>query len=182
MHCRANGIDTDLIRNGFTLRCPLWFAALATDQPTMNILRDLRIGALATLGLAGLIGPFPVQAVSANHAAAPPFSCPAPEHHDGDAIRCGSKGRSMRLYGIDAPEMPGACRPGRVCTPGDPIAARDHLRSLTAGKSVSCRQVDRDRYGRSIVRCAADGRDLSCSMVRDGFAVERYGRLKCNQR
>ncbi|MFP5455965.1 MAG: hypothetical protein ACLGHK_10755, partial [Alphaproteobacteria bacterium] len=26
------------------------------------------------------------------------FSCPSPHHHDGDAIRCGSKGRSDRLY------------------------------------------------------------------------------------
>jgi len=49
------------------------------------------------------------------------FSCPNPEHHDGDAIRCGSQGKSMRLYAIDAPEMPGACRPGRQCTPGDPF-------------------------------------------------------------
>lgn len=85
----------------------------------------------------------------------------------------------MRLYGIDAPEMPGACRPGRQCTPGDPIAARDHLRALTSGKSVVCQQVDKDRYGRIIVRCAVNGVDLSCSMVRDGFAVERYGRLNC---
>ncbi|MFZ5705712.1 MAG: thermonuclease family protein [Pseudomonadota bacterium] len=147
-----------------------------------NILKDLRAGVLATLGLAALLGPFSADAGTRNQSAPTSFSCPAPEHHDGDAIRCGSKARSMRLYGIDAPEMPGACRPGRVCTPGDPIAARDHLRSLTAGKTVSCRQVDRDRYGRAIVRCISDGRDLSCVMVRDGFAVERYGRLDCAQR
>lgn len=110
---------------------------------------------------------------------APSFACPSPEHHDGDAIRCGSAGRSMRLYGIDAPEMPGACRPGRQCTPGDPYASRDHLRGLTAGRNVRCEQVDQDRYGRAVVRCSADGVDLSCQMVRDGFAVERYGRLDC---
>ncbi|ARR57249.1 hypothetical protein HY78_18630 [Rhizorhabdus wittichii DC-6] len=85
----------------------------------------------------------------------------------------------MRLYGIDAPEMPGACRPGRQCTPGDPYASRDHLASLTAGRSVRCEQVDADRYGRLVVRCTAGGADLSCQMVRDGFAVERYGRLRC---
>jgi endonuclease YncB( thermonuclease family) len=132
-------------------------------------IRRLATALLLSIWGTGAIDAMPLEA----------FSCPAPEHHDGDAIRCGSNGRSMRLYGIDAPEMPGACRPGRVCTPGDPIAARDHLRSLTAGKSVSCRQVDRDRYGRAIVRCEADGRDLSCSMVHDGFAIERYGRLLC---
>lgn len=107
------------------------------------------------------------------------FACPNPYHHDGDAIRCGDKGRSDRLYAIDAPEMPGACRPGRECTPGDPFAARDHLRALTAGKSVECRQLDTDRYKRRVLQCFAGQLDLSCSMVRDGFAVERYGRLRC---
>lgn len=105
--------------------------------------------------------------------------CLDPQHHDGDAIRCGGSGRSMRLYAIDAPEMPGACRPGRQCTPGDPFASRDHLRALTAGKTVVCRQVDLDRYGRLVVQCFADRLDLSCAMVRDGFAVERYGKLGC---
>ncbi len=107
------------------------------------------------------------------------FRCENVDHHDGDAIRCGGKGRSMRLYAIDAPEMPGACRPGRQCTPGDPYASRDHLRALTAGKAVQCRQLDTDHYGRKVVQCLAGGLDLSCAMVRDGFAVERYGRLRC---
>lgn len=107
------------------------------------------------------------------------FECAAPAHHDGDAIRCNGEGRSMRLDSIDAPEMPGSCRRGRQCTPGDPFASRDHLASLTRGKSVQCRQTDTDHYGRRIVRCSADGIDLSCRMVADGFAVERYGRLDC---
>lgn len=145
----------------------------------MKCLNDLRAGALATLGLALFLAPFSVLAEKAKLASPPQFACLAPEHHDGDAIRCGSKGRSMRLYGIDAPEMPGACRRGRLCTPGDPFASRDHLRRLTAGRDVVCRQVDRDRYGRAIVRCEADGRDLSCSMVQGGFAVRRYGPLSC---
>ena len=33
------------------------------------------------------------------------FACPAPRHHDGDAIRCRGGSKSMRLFGIDAPEM-----------------------------------------------------------------------------
>ena len=85
----------------------------------------------------------------------------------------------MRLYGIDAPEMPGACRPGRWCVPGDPYASRDHLASLTAGKSVSYRVLSMDRYGRAIVQVFADGRDVSCQMVRDSYAIERYGKLHC---
>lgn len=106
------------------------------------------------------------------------FACSTPTHHDGDAIRC-SNGPSHRLYGIDAPEMPGSCRPGRDCTPGDPFASRDHLASLTAGKDVQCRAVDTDHYGRQVVQCFVGRLDLSCAMVEDGFAVERYGRLEC---
>ena len=95
----------------------------------------------------------------------------------------------MRLDAIDAPEMPGACRPGRECTPGDPFAARDHLAALTRGRAVQCRIVDADRrkpgfqetdhYKRPIARCFADEVDVSCRMVADGFAVERYGALGC---
>ncbi len=145
------------------------------------------IDALAMLGALGLsiIGcaeiPRLGEPVSRIPRAGEPalFACIDPYHHDGDAIRCGGKGRSDRLYAIDAPEMPGACRTGRQCTPGDPFAARDHLRAMTAGKAVRCLQVDTDRYGRRVLQCFADGVDLSCQMMRDGFAVERYGRLRC---
>lgn len=95
----------------------------------------------------------------------------------------------MRLEAIDAAEMPGACIRGRVCTPGDPFAARDHLASLSRGKNVRCRHVDAngersgfqetDHYGRRIARCFAADVDLSCQMIADGFAVERYGKLQC---
>ena len=106
-------------------------------------------------------------------------ACPLPTHHDGDAIKCEGQRRSMRLYAIDAPEMPGACRPGRACTPGDPYAARDYLVSLTRGRSVQCRTLETDHYGRAVVQCFAGSVDLSCAMVAGGYAVERYGRLGC---
>lgn len=114
--------------------------------------------------------------------AAASFVCARPTHHDGDAIRCagqGSEGKSMRLYGIDAPEMPGACRPGRSCTPGNPFAARNHLARLTRGRRVVCQQRDTDSYGRRVVECRADGINLSCAMIAARFAVRRYGRPDC---
>ncbi|WP_228766333.1 thermonuclease family protein [Pelagerythrobacter aerophilus] len=107
------------------------------------------------------------------------FSCSAPYIHDGDNIRCKEIGRG-RLYGIDAPEMPGACRPGRRCTPGDPIASRDHLRSLVASGNVRCRRIETDRYERAILQCWANGIDLACAQVKAGHAVERYGNLRCS--
>ncbi len=113
-------------------------------------------------------------------AAATAFACQNPSHHDGDNVRCANVAETIRLQGIDAPEMPGACRPGRDCTPGDPFAARDYLRGLTQGRTLACRQEDVDRYGRIIARCAADGVDLSCAMIGAGHAVPRYAAIDCD--
>lgn len=103
--------------------------------------------------------------------------CVSPTVVDGDTLRCGST--RIRLSSIDAPEMPGHCRPGRECTPGDPYASTGNLRSLVSGQAVECRQVDTDHYGRAVARCSVEGRDLSCAQVDGGFAVKRYGFLVC---
>jgi len=113
-------------------------------------------------------------------AAAASFVCENPSHHDGDNVRCANVPGSMRLQGIDAPEMPGACRPGRDCTPGDPFAARDYLRSLTEGKTLQCVQEDTDTYGRAIVNCTAGALNISCAMIESGHAVPRYAPLDCS--
>ena len=113
-------------------------------------------------------------------AAAASFACESPSHHDGDNLRCSNVPGSMRLQGIDAPEMPGACRPGRNCVDGDPFAARDYLRGLTAGKTLQCVQEDTDTYGRAIVNCSAGGVNISCAMIAGGHAVPRYAPLDCS--
>lgn len=102
--------------------------------------------------------------------------CRSPRVLDGDTLDCG--GRRIRLYGIDAPELPGHCRPGRDCTPGDPFASQARLRSLTRGE-VACGEVDVDVYGRSVARCTGPEGDLSCAMLESGHAVRRYGALLC---
>jgi len=113
-------------------------------------------------------------------AAAASFACQGPSHHDGDNLRCANVPGSMRLQGIDAPEMPGACRAGRNCVDGDPFAARDYLRSLTVGKTLQCVQEDTDTYGRAIVNCTAGALNISCAMIESGHAVPRYAPLDCN--
>ncbi len=120
--------------------------------------------------------PLPLIAI----AAAASFACVDPTHHDGDNLRCANVPGSMRLQGIDAPEMPGACRPGRQCVDGDPYAARDALRALTSGKTLQCEVEDRDSYGRDIVNCNADGINISCAMIASGHAVPRYAPLDCS--
>jgi endonuclease YncB( thermonuclease family) len=85
----------------------------------------------------------------------------------------------VRLYGIDAPELPGQCRRGRACTLGDAYARTANLRRLIGCAALQCRQKDVDRYNRTVALCSGQGRDLSCSQVNDGYAVRRYGAISC---
>ncbi|NCP19026.1 MAG: thermonuclease family protein [Erythrobacter sp.] len=93
---------------------------------------------------------------------------------DGDTLRCQNlleeaNGR-VRLARIDSPER------------GDPghHEATAYLSSLITGKEVRCQLVDadprvpgferRDRYGRPVARCFADGQDLQQALLERGFA------------
>ncbi len=105
------------------------------------------------------------------------FVCSSAEITDGDTLRCGDL--RVRLYGIDAPELPGHCRPGRSCTPGDPYASTENLRRLVGSAPLQCRQLDIDRYGRTVARCSAGPQDLSCGQIKGGYAVRRYGWIWC---
>ena len=104
------------------------------------------------------------------------ISCDSPYIIDGDTLTC--DGQRIRLEGIDAPEMPGHCRKGRSCTPGDPYAAKDYLESISRG-SVTCLPIKKDAYGRTVARCEAGGRDLSCAMIDADHAVRRYSVILC---
>jgi endonuclease YncB( thermonuclease family) len=130
------------------------------------------------LATASLLTLFAISTFGVN--AAPPrgtFACPVTRITDGDTFRCGKT--RVRLYGIDAPELPGHCSKGRACTPGDPWASTNNLAALLRLGGVQCRTVDVDRYGRTVALCSAGGADLSCSQLAGGFAVRRYGSLFC---
>ena len=123
-------------------------------------------------------GTAPVASVEpAGGASSDTFTCSSPTVVDGDTLRCGTT--RVRLQGIDAPEMPGHCRQGRECTPGDPYASADNLRRLVSGGTMSCRQTDTDHYGRVVAICEVGGNNLSCEQVRSGNAVRRYAPLSC---
>lgn len=94
---------------------------------------------------------------------------------DGDTIRCrtpqaGSVER-IRLLGIDAPELPGHCRAGRRCAPGDPFAARANMARLLQRRPLAIRRFGFDRYGRTLATVSAGGTDLSCAQLQGRFAV-----------
>lgn len=105
------------------------------------------------------------------------FTCSPLHVIDGDTIRCADE--RVRLVGIDAPEMPGHCRQGRVCTPGDPFASKALLEALTANGGVRCLRKGLDRYGRTLGSCSNNKVNLSCELVARGAAVIRYGGFPC---
>jgi len=86
---------------------------------------------------------------------------------DGDTIRCGSE--RIRLTAIDAPEMPGHCRGGRDCAPGDPFASKQALQDDLRA-TLTIERLGVDRYGRTVADVFADGRSLSCLQLAAGHA------------
>jgi micrococcal nuclease len=95
---------------------------------------------------------------------------------DGDTIRCGQE--RIRLLAIDAPEMPGHCRRGRVCAPGDPFAARAALEQALRLGPVTVVRVRIGAWGRTDADVLVNGQSLSCLQLRAGHAVywRRYDR------
>ncbi|MCL5776442.1 thermonuclease family protein [Limibaculum sp. FT325] len=86
---------------------------------------------------------------------------------DGDTLALGDV--RIRLHALHAPEMDEPR--GRE--------AKAALAAIVGRKPITCRAVDRDRYGRIVADCQnADGRDLARAMIEAGAArhCPRYGR------
>lgn len=91
---------------------------------------------------------------------------------DGDTIKL--DGVSYRIWGIDAAENK------QLCPDGWPAgrAATTHMRELVHGRTVACEFKTKDRYGRTVALCRANGQDIGAAMVRAGhaWAFIRYSR------
>ncbi len=90
---------------------------------------------------------------------------------DGDTLRCGEE--RIRLAEIDAPELPGHCRRGRVCVVGDPYASKAGLQRLIAGRVVRVRRLSTDRYGRTVADVRVRRVSASCYQIQSGYAVQQ---------
>lgn len=90
---------------------------------------------------------------------------------DGDTIRCGDE--KIRLVEIDAPEMPGHCRKGRVCAPGDPYASLAGLSLQVSANGVEVRRYGKDRYGRTLADVRVGGVSMSCLQIKQGRAMRQ---------
>ena len=87
---------------------------------------------------------------------------------DGDTIDI--SGQRIRLHGIDTPEAKQTCqRSGVTWLCG--AEATKTLKELIGNSDVSCTERDRDRYGRIVAVCYANGRDLNAAMVLSGMAL-----------
>jgi micrococcal nuclease len=113
------------------------------------------------------IGPAPTDNMdnASVQAAAQVSGCSA---IDGDTLDC--SGEKIRLLGIDAPEMPGHCRVGRECAPGDPYASKASLQSAIQF-SMQITRVGVDHYGRTLAMVYANGENLSCIQLRSSQSL-----------
>lgn len=87
---------------------------------------------------------------------------------DGDTIRCGDE--RIRLLAIDAPELPGHCRAGRRCAPGDGAASAASLERALTGR-LTIERAGKDRFGRTLAMVAGDAGDLSCWQLARAQAI-----------
>lgn len=88
---------------------------------------------------------------------------------DGDTIEI--QGTRIRLHGIDAPESAQTCerngKPWR-CGQAAALALSDWLE---AGP-VACQPIERDRYKRTVAKCAKGGQDVAGWLVTQGWAMD----------
>ena len=93
---------------------------------------------------------------------------------DGDTISINKT--KIRFSGIDAPEsyyygQTQYCKRsnGKIWACGKKASSK--LKKLINGQEVQCTDEGKDRYGRTLSICYANGMDLQAEMVRSGMAV-----------
>lgn len=88
---------------------------------------------------------------------------------DGDTlvVRKGSVNLTIRLVGIDAPEVS-----HKKYEPGQPFSQQStkHLAKLTLNRSADVRSYGSDRYGRILGEVFVDGNNVNLEMLKAGLA------------
>jgi endonuclease YncB( thermonuclease family) len=94
---------------------------------------------------------------------------------DGDTLRAGD-GSEYRLFGIDAPELHQTCKEANGKSWACGRAAKAKLTTLIKAGNVQCQEKDKDRYGRVVAICSAQGvPDLGQALVSQGYAIDLGG-------
>lgn len=88
---------------------------------------------------------------------------------DGDTFRMG--GRTIRLAGIDAPELRQTCTDAQGGEWPCGREAKDALARLVAANGLQCEELATDRYRRVLAVCRTEAGDVGEAMVRAGLAL-----------
>jgi endonuclease YncB( thermonuclease family) len=89
---------------------------------------------------------------------------------DGDTLKIHDT--RIRIWGIDAPESAQLCRDDDSALYHCGAKAANDLDAFIAARTVTCSQVDRDRYGRPVAVCSIGDVDLASWLVRKGLALD----------
>ncbi|WP_421692766.1 thermonuclease family protein [Aestuariivirga sp.] len=95
---------------------------------------------------------------------------------DGDSLRVSNQ--DYRLHAIDAPELHQNCSRADGSSYPCGREAQKALRAMVQNRTLTCRTLDEDRYGRLVAECTVNGVSINDEMVRAGWAVayRRHGR------
>jgi len=151
------------------------FARRAQSGPPRRLARAF--SALVALGAAGAVALFSFAPETERAPPGPEVRLPSVLSFpaalvrvvDGDTLKLG--GTTVRLAGLDAPER------GQMCQRSDGTrfdcgeTAAQQLAALVRRRGITCDIVGRDRYGRAIGLCHAEGLDLAEAMVASGWAL-----------
>ena len=103
-----------------------------------------------------------------------------PSFSDADTLQVA--GITIRLFGIDAPELDQTCtkHDGREWACGK--WAADQAQALFRREKLTCQPRELDRYGRTVATCYAGGADIAETLVRQGIATAylKYSRAYLN--
>jgi endonuclease YncB( thermonuclease family) len=109
---------------------------------------------------------------------------------DGDTLSIRGRPERVRLYGVDTPEGQQTCEDAKGKRYLCGSQAADALSALIGRNGqVSCQEEDRDRYGRIVAVCQANGREINAELIRQGWALEykqysdgRYSEVEADAR
>ena len=92
---------------------------------------------------------------------------------DGDTLRI--NGITIRLAGVDAPELSQTCKiQGHTERCGEIVKLR--LVQVTDSSDVLCHDYGRDFYGRVLGECYVNGININKWLLREGLAVYYYNK------